>query len=150
MGRCGIFLTSYLTLFVVYREPASLFRRNCPNGLVISSWSDRRTTFQTPTYFLRIGTSYDLSLTEFARSKERSDPGHHRGSPPSPLVSDIHHANRQGVPPVLATTFSLDSLRITRSQSSSGVEKLVRPVSPVTTSNMRQAIAKRPSRPLSQ
>jgi hypothetical protein len=35
MGRCGIFLTSYLTPFVVYRDLASLFRRNCPNGLII-------------------------------------------------------------------------------------------------------------------
>ena len=35
MGRCGIFLTSYITPFAIYRDLANLFRRSCPNGLVI-------------------------------------------------------------------------------------------------------------------
>ena len=34
MGRCGIFLTSYITPFVIYQDLANLFRRNCPGGLV--------------------------------------------------------------------------------------------------------------------
>ena len=35
MGRCGIFLTSYITPFAIYRDLANLFRRSWPNGLVI-------------------------------------------------------------------------------------------------------------------
>jgi hypothetical protein len=35
MGRCGIFLTSFLTPSPIYRDLASLFRRYCPTGLVI-------------------------------------------------------------------------------------------------------------------
>src|ERR1700686_1573575 len=35
MGRCGIFLTSYLTPFAIYRDLANLFRRSCPNGIII-------------------------------------------------------------------------------------------------------------------
>lgn len=35
MGRCGIFLTSYLTPIAIYRDLASLFRRSYPGGLVI-------------------------------------------------------------------------------------------------------------------
>jgi hypothetical protein len=35
MGRCGIFLTSYLTSFAIYRDLASLFRRSCLDGLII-------------------------------------------------------------------------------------------------------------------
>jgi hypothetical protein len=35
MGRCGTFLTSYITPFAIYRGLASIFRRSCPNGLVI-------------------------------------------------------------------------------------------------------------------
>jgi hypothetical protein len=34
-GRCGIFLTSYITPLAIYRDLANLFRRTCPNGLVI-------------------------------------------------------------------------------------------------------------------
>ncbi|MCU1299829.1 MAG: hypothetical protein JWQ87_113 [Candidatus Sulfotelmatobacter sp.] len=35
MGRCGIFLTSYLTPAPVYRDLASLFRRSCTDGQII-------------------------------------------------------------------------------------------------------------------
>ena len=35
MGRCGIFLTTHITPLAIYCDLASLFRRNCPNGLVI-------------------------------------------------------------------------------------------------------------------
>jgi hypothetical protein len=35
MGRCGIFLTSYITPAPIYHDLASLFRRFCPHGLVI-------------------------------------------------------------------------------------------------------------------
>jgi hypothetical protein len=35
MGRCGVFLTSYITPIVIYQDLASLFRRSCPSGLVI-------------------------------------------------------------------------------------------------------------------
>ena len=35
MGRCGIFLTSYITPSAIYLDLANLFRRSCPNGLVI-------------------------------------------------------------------------------------------------------------------
>jgi hypothetical protein len=35
MGRCGVFLTSYLTPFAIYRDLANLFRRSCPNGIII-------------------------------------------------------------------------------------------------------------------
>jgi len=35
MGRCGVFLTSYLTSFAIYRDLASLFRRSCSNGIII-------------------------------------------------------------------------------------------------------------------
>jgi hypothetical protein len=34
MGRCGVFLSSYLTPVVIYQDLADRFRRNCPNGLV--------------------------------------------------------------------------------------------------------------------
>jgi hypothetical protein len=35
MGRCGVFLTSYITPLAIYRDLASLFRRNCPTGVVV-------------------------------------------------------------------------------------------------------------------
>ena len=35
MGRCGIFLTSYLTSHAIYRDLASLFRRSCRDGLIV-------------------------------------------------------------------------------------------------------------------
>jgi hypothetical protein len=35
MGRCGIFLTSYLTSNAIYRDLASLFRRSCHDGLIV-------------------------------------------------------------------------------------------------------------------
>jgi hypothetical protein len=35
MGRCGVFLTSYITLPGVRRDLVHLFRRNCPHGVVI-------------------------------------------------------------------------------------------------------------------
>ena len=35
MGRCGVFLTSYLTPLPIYRDLASLFRRSCPGGIVV-------------------------------------------------------------------------------------------------------------------
>ena len=35
MGRCGIFLTSYITPFVIYQDLANLFRRSCPGGSVV-------------------------------------------------------------------------------------------------------------------
>jgi hypothetical protein len=34
MGRCGIFLTSYITPFVIYEDLASLFRRSCRGGII--------------------------------------------------------------------------------------------------------------------
>ena len=35
MGRCGIFLSSYITPVSIFRGLAELFRRSCPVGLVI-------------------------------------------------------------------------------------------------------------------
>jgi hypothetical protein len=35
MGRCGVFMSSYVTPLAIYRDLASLFRRYCPNGRVI-------------------------------------------------------------------------------------------------------------------
>jgi hypothetical protein len=35
MGRCGIFLTSYITPLAIRRDLVHLFRQNCPQGLVI-------------------------------------------------------------------------------------------------------------------
>jgi len=35
MGRCGIFLTGYLTPVPIYCDLASLFTRSCPDGLII-------------------------------------------------------------------------------------------------------------------
>jgi hypothetical protein len=35
MGRCGVFLASYITPAAIYRDLASLFRQNCPSGIVI-------------------------------------------------------------------------------------------------------------------
>ncbi len=35
MGRCGIFLSSYITPLPIYRSLVDLFRRSCPDGLVI-------------------------------------------------------------------------------------------------------------------
>ncbi len=35
MGRCGIFLTCSITPPLIYRDLASLFRRNCPGGLIV-------------------------------------------------------------------------------------------------------------------
>jgi hypothetical protein len=32
MGRCGIFLTSYITPVAIYHDLASLFRPSCPDG----------------------------------------------------------------------------------------------------------------------
>lgn len=34
MGRCGIFLTSYITPFAIYQNLAELFRRYCRDGIV--------------------------------------------------------------------------------------------------------------------
>ena len=34
MGRCGVFITSYITPLVIFLDLASLFRRSCPGGLV--------------------------------------------------------------------------------------------------------------------
>jgi hypothetical protein len=34
MGRCGVFLTSYITPSVIYEDLAKFFRRSCPGGLV--------------------------------------------------------------------------------------------------------------------
>jgi len=35
MGRCGVFMPSYVTPLAIYRDLASLFRRYCPIGRVI-------------------------------------------------------------------------------------------------------------------
>src|ERR1700727_2173156 len=35
MGRCGIFLSSYITPPPIYSDLASLFRRSCPDGLIV-------------------------------------------------------------------------------------------------------------------
>jgi len=35
MGRCGIFLTSYITPLAIYSDLASLFRRSCADGLIV-------------------------------------------------------------------------------------------------------------------
>jgi hypothetical protein len=35
MGRCGIFLSSYVTAVPIFRDLANLFRRSCAGGLVI-------------------------------------------------------------------------------------------------------------------
>jgi hypothetical protein len=35
MGRCGIFLTSYITPVAIYRDLANLFRQSCPAGSVV-------------------------------------------------------------------------------------------------------------------
>jgi hypothetical protein len=35
MGRCGIFMTSYVTPRAIYCDLVNLFRRSCPSGLVI-------------------------------------------------------------------------------------------------------------------
>ena len=35
MGRCGIFLSGYITPLPIYRSLVGLFRRSCPEGLVI-------------------------------------------------------------------------------------------------------------------
>jgi hypothetical protein len=35
MGRCGVFLANYLAPIAIYRDLAGLFRRSCPDGLVI-------------------------------------------------------------------------------------------------------------------
>jgi hypothetical protein len=35
MGRCGVFLASYITPLAIYRNLADLFRNYCPQGLVI-------------------------------------------------------------------------------------------------------------------
>jgi hypothetical protein len=34
MGRCGVFLTSYITPGVIFQDLASLFRRSCRGGLI--------------------------------------------------------------------------------------------------------------------
>jgi hypothetical protein len=34
MGRCGVFLTSFITPLVIYQDLANLFKRSCPSGLV--------------------------------------------------------------------------------------------------------------------
>jgi DNA-binding NtrC family response regulator len=34
MGRCGVFLSSYLTPDVIYRDLATRFRQSCPDGLI--------------------------------------------------------------------------------------------------------------------
>jgi hypothetical protein len=35
MGRCGVFLSSYITPSVIYEDLAKLFSQSCPDGLVI-------------------------------------------------------------------------------------------------------------------
>jgi hypothetical protein len=34
MGRCGVFLTNYITPGVIFQDLASLFRRSCRGGLI--------------------------------------------------------------------------------------------------------------------
>jgi hypothetical protein len=42
MGRCGVFVNSYITPFAIYCDLVSLFRRSCPlNGMVVYL-ADRR------------------------------------------------------------------------------------------------------------
>jgi hypothetical protein len=35
MGRCGVFLSSYITPLAIYRDLVSLFRVSCPDGIVV-------------------------------------------------------------------------------------------------------------------
>jgi hypothetical protein len=35
LGRCGVFLTGYITPLAIYQNLAGLFRVNCPPGLII-------------------------------------------------------------------------------------------------------------------
>ncbi len=35
MGRCGVFLTGYITSLAIYRDLAGVFRVNCPPGLIV-------------------------------------------------------------------------------------------------------------------
>jgi hypothetical protein len=35
MGRCGVFISSYLTSLPILRDLATLFRRSCPNGVIV-------------------------------------------------------------------------------------------------------------------
>jgi hypothetical protein len=35
MGRCGVFLSRYITPSVLYKGLTGLFRQNCPGGLVV-------------------------------------------------------------------------------------------------------------------
>ena len=35
MGRCGIFLASFITSAVIFQDLSKLFRQSCPDGLVI-------------------------------------------------------------------------------------------------------------------
>jgi hypothetical protein len=35
MGRCGVFLTSYITPMIIYHDLLDLFRYRCPDALVV-------------------------------------------------------------------------------------------------------------------
>ena len=40
MGRCGVFLSSYVMSSVICRDLVNLFRSSCPGGLVVYSMKD--------------------------------------------------------------------------------------------------------------
>jgi hypothetical protein len=71
MGRCGIFLTSYLTSLAIYRDLASLFRRSCPDGRIIF-FMDRPHDNAPDADILVSDGDEPRSLVERIRSKQQT------------------------------------------------------------------------------
>ena len=69
MGRCGLFLTSHITPRVILKDLASLFRRSCPNGLVIFVAQRLDDAIPDADILLSVGEN-PHSLVERLRSKQ--------------------------------------------------------------------------------
>ena len=74
MGRCGTFLTCYLTPVSIYRSLADLFKRFCPDGLVI--FVAESSDVGAPNADINLTAQGDASIVEKLRAKLlESEPG---------------------------------------------------------------------------
>jgi hypothetical protein len=66
MGRCGTFLTCYLTPVSIYRSLADLFKRFCPDGVVIFV---AQSSEDAPIADINLTAQGDASIVEKLRAK---------------------------------------------------------------------------------
>ena len=67
MGRCGTFLTCYLTPVSIYRSLADLFKRFCPDGVVI--FVAESSEVGAPPADINLTAEGDASIVEKLRAK---------------------------------------------------------------------------------